>query len=384
MIDVVALKNRPTELGRVGENEHRRVKFPIAEFASMYPGASYTLCNRTPGTNVAYPVADITTDAEWLYWIVKSSDLTRAGTGECELIVSVDGVVAKSVIYLTHVDRALGDSGTAPAPWDAWQEAFTDLKDDAEQAAQDAEEAASHYPTIINGYWYVWDVSAGEYVNTGVPASGSGGTNDYDQLIHRPQINGNTLTGNKTAADLGLVAAQQGYGLISNADAAQIGTNAQSIVTINGKIPAAASPSNQLADKAYVADSITQGTAIFRGSYASRAALLAVAWQTTDPTANYYVSNNDYAVVLDDETQNDECWRYIYVAGTGWTAQYRINESPLTNAQLAALNSGVTAETVAKILSSASIDNAGLITYKNANNTAVFTLQLPLYDGGVT
>lgn len=34
--------------------------------------------------------------------------------------------------------------------------------------------------------------------------------------------------------------------------------------------------------------------------------------------------------------------------------------------------------------STASIDNSGLITYKNTNNTNVFTLQLPLYDGSVT
>ncbi len=34
-------------------------------------------------------------------------------------------------------------------------------------------------------------------------------------------------------------------------------------------------------------------------------------------------------------------------------------------------------------ITSASINNSGLISYKNANNTTVFTLQLPLYNGGV-
>ena len=32
----------------------------------------------------------------------------------------------------------------------------------------------------------------------------------------------------------------------------------------------------------------------------------------------------------------------------------------------------------------AAISNTGLITYKNANGTALFTLQLPLYTGSVT
>ena len=139
------------------------------------------------------------------------------------------------------------------------------------------------------------------------------------------------------------------YAKPTAAQVAQIGTNETDIDTIEGKIPSAASTSNQLADKAFVTDSITQSTAIFRGSFATRAALLAVAWQTTDPNAANYVSNNDYAVVLDDETQNDECWRYIYVTGTGWTPQYRINESPLTQAQLDALNSGATAAIISSV-----------------------------------
>lgn len=130
---------------------------------------------------------------------------------------------------------------------------------------------------------------------------------------------------------------------------AQIGTNEADIDTIEGKIPSAASTTNQLADKAFVTDSITQGTAIFRGSFATKAALLAVAWQTTNPDAPYFVSNNDYAVVLDDETQSDECWRYIYVTGTGWTPQYKINESPMTQAQLDALNSGATAAIISSV-----------------------------------
>ena len=35
--------------------------------------------------------------------------------------------------------------------------------------------------------------------------SGEGGTNDYKQLINKPQVNGVTLNGNKTAEDLNLL-----------------------------------------------------------------------------------------------------------------------------------------------------------------------------------
>lgn len=153
-----------------------------------------------------------------------------------------------------------------------------------------AEEAVEHYPKIVEGYWYVWDGDAEEYVPTGIKAEGvdgtdgtspsvtindiegghrititdknhplgqsfnvlngtngtdgddgyspavtitsiegghrvtitdkdhpqgqsfnvmdgqggGGGTSDYTQLTNKPQINGHTLSGDQTAAQLGL------------------------------------------------------------------------------------------------------------------------------------------------------------------------------------
>lgn len=40
-----------------------------------------------------------------------------------------------------------------------------------------------------------------------VKAHPTGGTFDYDEMNNQPQIEGVTLSGNKSAADLGLVAA---------------------------------------------------------------------------------------------------------------------------------------------------------------------------------
>lgn len=37
-----------------------------------------------------------------------------------------------------------------------------------------------------------------------IDIQGGGGTGDYDDLINQPQVNGTTLTGNKTSADLGV------------------------------------------------------------------------------------------------------------------------------------------------------------------------------------
>ena len=123
---------------------------------------------------------------------------------------------------------------------------------------------------------------------------------------------------------------------------------------IEGKIPSTANTDNKLADKAYVDESINSSSAFFRGSFQTKAALLAVQWQTSSPTTANYVSNNDFAYVAADESHSNEAWRYSYVyesggQNNGWTAQYRINETPLTQEQLAAINSGITSEKVAEI-----------------------------------
>ena len=218
--------------------------------------------------------------------------------------------------------------------------------------------------------------SLGATINPPVAREGGGsGTSNYNELVNKPQIGGVTLEGNKTPAQYGLVAVQQGAGLIPDTERQQIQTNADDIAEAQGeiqqqgadlqqlqidvdaieaKISNQASAQNQLADKDFVNSSINSSTAFFRGSFASRAALLAVAWQTINPAGANYVSNNDYAYVQDDESQNDEAWRYIYVLETGgqnngWRPQFRVNESPLTAAQVAARNSGATAALIAQI-----------------------------------
>lgn len=114
-------------------------------------------------------------------------------------------------------------------------------------AVTECNAAVSHYPKIVYGYWTVWDAANGEWVDTGVQAEGEdgvsptvtiteiqgghrvtitdadhpdgqsfdvmdgtgggGGTSDYSELSNKPSIEGVTLSGNKTAGDLGLAKA---------------------------------------------------------------------------------------------------------------------------------------------------------------------------------
>lgn len=124
-----------------------------------------------------------------------------------------------------------------------------------------------------------------------------------------------------------------------------ISWNATDISTINGKIPSTASTSNQLADKAFVNSSINSVTAFYitknaAGDQFATYAELAAATTFYSGGEVRVPTRNDYCIVQDDENHDDATTRYIY--NSWWEYQYTINETPLTQAQLDALNSGIT------------------------------------------
>lgn len=88
------------------------------------------------------------------------------------VLVGEDYVVTRYHIMIPISPRAVrtNDEPT-PSQQSAVDQAIAALN----QAVEDAETAITHYPTVIDGYWHVWDVSTGEYVSTGVAAQGGQG-----------------------------------------------------------------------------------------------------------------------------------------------------------------------------------------------------------------
>ena len=113
------------------------------------------------------------------------------------------------------------------------------------------------------------------------------------------------------------------------------------IDAIEAKIPSAASASNQLADKNFVNSSIATNTANFVGTFNSLAELQAV----QNPT------NNDYGFVIETDAQGNEYYdRYKYVAASQqWLFEYKVESTPFTAAQWAAIQSGITSALVTKL-----------------------------------
>lgn len=127
---------------------------------------------------------------------------------------------------------------------------------------------------------------------------------------------------------------------------AQVKTVADGVATINGMISSNASSSNKLMDKNYIDDSINSVTAYYitknaQGDQWATYAELAAATVFYSGGVQRTPTKNDYTIVLDDENHDNATTRYIY--NSGWEYQYTVNETALTQAQLDALNSWITA-----------------------------------------
>ena len=415
-------------IGNVGDNGATGVMLDFSAWAEEYGAGAVTLGVRRKGDAAWYPVALTVTGAAAV-WIVSNIDTAVYGIGEARFAYTVGEVEKRSAVFRFFVDRGLGaPEGTPPDPYEDWVERLEDLGAETLQNAQDAAASASEAETAAEDAktakgkaedaaedaetargaaedaqaaaessqedaeaWAVGE-RGGEPVQPGDPTYHNNAkywAEEAHTTAPVTSVNGRTGAVTLDAEDVGALPGSSTLDDISDgetykrataAQLRQIGTNTTDIQTQGGeieqlqnavdaieqKIPNQASAQNQLADKDFVNSSINSAAAYFRGAFPTRAALFAVPWQTADPQAENYVSNNDYAYVADDETHNDEAWRYIYVlqpGGTdnGWRPQFRVNESPLTAAQLAALNSGATAALIEQIST-----NAAAIALKQA------------------
>lgn len=149
MIDIPVLSGEVVNLGRVGENQARRVIFDVTDWITEYPSATISLLNQPPGATDAYPVPNVTVDGDNVYWIIESADVPKYGCGRCELIATQDEVIVKSEIYGTVTQRALDDTGEAPEPWESWQQVFAGMVQEANEAVAEAQRILEQIDELV-------------------------------------------------------------------------------------------------------------------------------------------------------------------------------------------------------------------------------------------
>ena len=120
---------------------------------------------------------------------------------------------------------------------------------------------------------------------------------------------------------------------------------------INDLIPNQATTSNQLADKAFVNNTVATNAANFRGNWNTWTAVPTnISDYPEDYTGSKTPTNNDYLVIQDASGYSASCdgqWRFIYIGDwttdgkSGWNPAYRIGHA-FTQAQQDAIDSGIT------------------------------------------
>lgn len=133
-------------LGRCGENLAQTVEIDVSEYLVEYPGAVVTLLHRRHGESGIYPVAVELRDG-CLVWQPTSADTAIVGSGEAEVRVTVNGVLAKSKILSTMVDKSLtGQETEAPEPGMDWVDKITTAIGSVKNMKAEAESVAYGEP----------------------------------------------------------------------------------------------------------------------------------------------------------------------------------------------------------------------------------------------
>lgn len=133
-------------LGRCGENLARTVEIDVSEYLKEFPGAVVTLLHRRHGESGIYPVAVELRDG-CLVWQPASADTAIVGDGEAEVRVTVNGVLAKSKILSTMVDKSLtGQETDVPEASKGWVDAVISAVGNVQNMKAEAESVAYGEP----------------------------------------------------------------------------------------------------------------------------------------------------------------------------------------------------------------------------------------------
>lgn len=301
---------------------------------------------QTPDTGYEYytvlPDAVLANDGQWWFSLAIREIPDSANADEFETVSTSD--IASFTVFDSLAGA--GPNGSTPTDLDiaALYKTALQAVTDAAKSAEDAKKTAENVSVLTNGTYP--EMTVGKALNDG---NGNNIANQFSALDERVQNTQEQLANETQRA----TAAEQSL--------------QNDITGINEKIPSAASQTNQLADKAFVNSSINN-MAAFYIEYNAQGDAFPTRESLLNATTFYsggkprVPTQNDYATVLADESRpqgaNGEypTTRYSYQTETQngtypngqWGFQYVVNNTSLTQAQVNAINSGITSELVSK------------------------------------
>lgn len=235
-----------------------------------------------------------------------------------------------------------------------------------------------------------------------ISGGGGGGTSDYDQLSNRPQINGNTLTGNKTAAQLGLGTYSKPSGGIPASDLASgVIPTVPSAATADpenlGTKAVGTSTKYAREDHVHQMPSASDVGAVAAPSSPSAGDVLTYngsAWGAAAPAKEVFVCTYNSTTSAEIEaayqvgkicvvTYNSKLFQLVYRgSATSHTFACFIDSSATTGQNVSCSSDSWTAATAHELLRAPSSPSVGDFLVYTANGWAAAAL--PLYNGGVS
>ena len=172
----IDVNNPPVALtiGQSGENQFRPVSIDWSSWKEDYPDGSVSIILSRPDGQ-CYPAVVNITESPYV-WTPDNVDTGVSGRGKMEIRLDDNGTVGKTLTFDIIVNTSLS-AGAAPDPAPSWYDEAKEARDEAVEAAVQAEAAVAHYPYIDpdTGTWWAWDATNEEMVDTEIPATGPQG-----------------------------------------------------------------------------------------------------------------------------------------------------------------------------------------------------------------
>ena len=151
MIDIIAKeykgsRENPLPIGRLGENQARRVIFDLSKLTELYGEGTWKIIAERPNESVPYIVTNVKPSSNGnAAWIIQSADVGVCGYGRVELRYypsDEDTSVYKSQLWTTFIENALGENAGEASPYD-------DILDDVSKSVDEVRAAIDEANDIL-------------------------------------------------------------------------------------------------------------------------------------------------------------------------------------------------------------------------------------------
>lgn len=155
MTDIIAkayrgTKENPLPIGRVGENQSRRVIFDLTDLRQIYGAGTWKIVAKRPLDTYPYMVGEFSEEDNAAVWVITDTDVGIEGLGLVELRYyptntsdDTEAVIYKTQTWVTYIENSLrsGDSASSP---------YADILDAIAKQADRTEAAAGEAQSILN------------------------------------------------------------------------------------------------------------------------------------------------------------------------------------------------------------------------------------------